>query len=266
MGEDQEARRRRVEEELRLLQGRMTLPGVDGRTMAERVLAQIVAEQVPTPVAQPPSRRERLRGWLRVRRARTAAALTGLLIVAVLTPPVRAAVADWFDFGGVEVRHDPSASLPPPSPVPGCGQGLSVEEAEREAGFEAVLPRQLSGRPTAAVSGDRRVLSLCWRASDGSVIRLDQFKATIDPVFWKTTRVPYEPVTVRGSGEGLWFDEPHKLRIDLLDAARNPYSTTVRSAGPTLLWEKTDTGTPLTLRLEGIDLRDRALEVAASVE
>ncbi|MER7173461.1 hypothetical protein [Streptomyces mesophilus] len=262
--EDPEARRRRVEEELRLLRSRMAVPDVDGRTMAERVLAQLVAEHVPTPVAQPPTRRERLRGWFRLRRARLAAALCGLLVVAVLTPPVRAAVADWFDFGGVAVRHDPSASVPPPSPVPGCGQALSVEEAARKAGFEPLLPDELSGRPAASVSADRRVISLCWRAADGSVIRIDQFNAAIDPLFWKTSRVPYEHVTVRGAGEGMWFPEPHRLRIDLRDERGESYSTTVRSAGPTLIWEKTGAAARLTLRIEGIDQRDRAMEVAAS--
>ncbi|WP_328707903.1 hypothetical protein [Streptomyces mesophilus] len=262
--EDPEARRRRVEEELRLLRSRMAVPDVDGRTMAERVLAQLVAEHVPTPVAQPPTRRERLRGWFRLRRARIAAALCGLLVVAVLTPPVRAAVADWFNFGGVAVRHDPSASPPPPSPVPGCAQALTVDEAARQAGFEPLVPSELSGRPAASVSADRRVISLCWRSADGAVIRLDQLRATIDPVFWKTTRVPYEPVTVRGAGEGMWFPEPHRLRIDLVDERGTSYSTTVRTAGPTLLWERTGSATGLTLRLEGIDQQDRAMEVAAS--
>ncbi len=263
MSEDQEAGRRRVEEELRQLRSRMSVPDVDGPTMAERVLAQLIAEHVPTPVPQPPSRRERLRGWLRMHRARIGAALAGLLVVAVLTPPVRAAVADWLNFGGVAVRHDPSAPVPTPSPVPGCGQGLTVDDAARKAGFEPMLPTELNGQPTAAVSGDRKVISLCWRAADGSVIRLDQMKARIDPIFWKTTRAPYTHVTVPGAGEGQWIPEPHKLRIDLLGPDDKPYATTVRTAGPTLLWEKTGNG--LTLRLEGIDLQDRAVEVAASV-
>lgn len=107
--------------------------------------------------------------------------------------------------------------------------------AARRAGFEPLLPREL-GRPSAAqVSADRRVLSLCWSTGDGEVIRLDQFRATLSPLFWKSTTVPYKPVTVNGES-GLWFAEPHRLELALVDEQGDEYARTVRTAGPTLLW------------------------------
>lgn len=113
----------RLPDELRALGRSLDEPGVAGsESMVERVLEQILAERVPVPVpvAEPPGRGERLRGvrrWARVRWRALTAGLCGLLTVLVLTPPVRAAVTDWFGFGGVEVRYDPSAV---PSPEPRC--------------------------------------------------------------------------------------------------------------------------------------------------
>ncbi|NGO12290.1 hypothetical protein G5C60_32950 [Streptomyces sp. HC44] len=256
----------RLPEELRALGRSLDPPGASGtESMVERVLEQILAEQVPVPVAEPPGPATRVlavRRWARMRRRSLTAALCGLLTVLVLTPPVRAAVVDWFGFGGVEVRYDPSGPHASPSPVPGCGQGLTVTEAAQRAGFEPLVPREL-GRPTAAqVSGDRRVMSLCWRTGDGEVIRLDQFRATLSPLFWKSTRVPYEPATVNGDS-GLWFAEPHRLELALIDDRGHEYARTVRTAGPTLLWQHRE---ERTLRLEGVQSRERAVAVAESVE
>ncbi|MFI6939392.1 hypothetical protein ACIBI4_08985 [Streptomyces sp. NPDC050418] len=270
--EDPETRRQRVEAELALLRSRMSVPDVDGHTMAERVLAQLVAEHVGAPAAQPPGRRERLTGWLRrfttwlrLRRARLAAGVCGLLVAAALTPPVRAAVADWFDFGGVRVRPAPTAPPPAAPAVPGCEQGLSLQQAERRAGFKPLLPKELtalSAPPAASVTDDGRVLSLCWTDAKGKVIRLDQFDATLDPMFTKEVGQEYEWVEVDG-GTGLWFDRPHRLTLRLTNPEGKPYSPQVRTAGPTLVWQER-TGSR-TLRLEGVGMRERAVEIAESV-
>ncbi len=264
-GERRSAGASRLPEELRALGRSMDPPGASGtESMVERVLEQILAERVPVPVAEPPGPRARVRAmrrWARLRRRSLVAALCGLLTVLVLTPPVRAAVIDWFDFFGVEVRYDPSAPPPSPSPVPGCEEGLGVADAARKAGFEPLLPREL-GRPAAAqVSGDRRVLSVCWRDGDGEVIRLDQFRAKLSPLFWKSTTAPHKPVTVSGDS-GLWFAEPHRLELALVDDRGREYARTVRTAGPTLLWTH---WSEVTLRLEGVASQPRALEIAESV-
>ncbi|MFF3341738.1 hypothetical protein [Streptomyces flavidovirens] len=246
--------------ELRELGRGMRIPDVDGATMAERVLAQIIAEAVPVPVAEPPGRAERVRAWARRRWRMLSAAVSGLLVVLVLTPPVRAAVAEWFDFGGVAVRYDPTASPPPGSPgagPPGCRQGLTVAEAALRAGFDPVLPAGLGDPVAAAVSADRRVLSVCWRG-----IRIDEFRATIDPLFHKMTPVPAAHTEVDGQ-TALWFPERHRLTLKLLDDESRPYAPQVRAAGPTLLWQRAE---GLTLRLEGVTTMERAVDIAESAD
>ncbi|MFJ2739153.1 hypothetical protein ACIO3O_05750 [Streptomyces sp. NPDC087440] len=256
-------------DELRELGQAIRVPEGVGDSMAERVLAQLLAEGVPAPAPTPPppvSRRTRLRAWLRRRWRALAAGLSGLLVVLALTPPVRAAVADWFGFGGVRVRYEPGRATPSPDPVPGCPGALTLAAAERRAGFAVRLPEAL-GRPGgASVSADGRVLSVCWAGggggggAGGGPVRLDVFRAALDPLFYKT--VSGEPEwTEVGRNTALWFPVPHRLTLRLQDAAGQPFAPVVRTAAPTLVWQPDDT---LTMRLEGVAPRARAVRVAAS--
>lgn len=160
----------RLPEELRALGRSLDAPGAGGsESMVERVLEQILAERLPVPVAQAPGPDERLRAvrrWARMRWRSLAATLCGLLAVLALTPPVRAAVLDWFDFGGVEVRYDPSAVPSPGAEVPGCGRSVSLAQAERRAGFEPLVPSALGAPDVVTVTAEprgRSLVSLCWR-------------------------------------------------------------------------------------------------------
>lgn len=253
-------------EELRALGRGIRVPDVDGESMAERVLARILAEHVPVPVAEPPGRWARARAWARRRWRALAAALSGLLVILVLTPPVRAAVADWFGFGGVAARVDPTATRAgsPGGGAPECTGGtgpLSVLEAAARAGFDPLLPSAL-GRPAgASVSADHRILSVCWHPDGGRTIRIDEFRATPAPLFYKTIHVPWESARVHGDDSALWFAEPHELRMLLQDEEGKPYEPVVRTAGPTLVWQKHG---ELTLRLEGEPSKSRAQEIANS--
>lgn len=275
--------RARLRAELRALGRGLEVPEYDGPTMAERVLAQIVAEAVPVPVPVPvaPGRAERVRVWMRRRSRLLSAALSGLLVVLVLTPPVRAAVADWFDFGGVEVRYDPSgpAAARPGSPVPGCDAPVTAAEAERRAGFRPVVPTAL-GVPAAIsmtrLPEDRSMITLCWR-EDGRTIRLDEFASALDPYFTKQVREQPEWLKVPdgdGDGDGgedgdedgdevdgLWFAQPHLLRFAMVTEDGLRWTRSQRTAGPTLLWVR---GGRMTLRLEGVSAQDRALSIAGS--
>ncbi|MEU9700791.1 hypothetical protein [Streptomyces sp. NPDC047981] len=251
-------------EELRELGRRLRVPDVGGETMAERVLAQLLAEQVPTPVRR--RRFDALRGSARRRWKALLAAVSGLLVVLVLTPPVRATVAEWFGFGGVEVRYDPGARPSPGTEVPGCEGAVPLEEAERRAGFEPLIPSALGPPDAVSVTGSaelgRAVISLCWRGKDGGTVRLDAFPARLDPGFAKQVRTQPEWVDLPDGAEGYWFAEPHLLSVPLTDPTGQEWTHSVRTAGPTLLW--TRNAGALTLRLEGEPSLAEARRIAES--
>ncbi|MGW7363049.1 hypothetical protein ACWGI8_06355 [Streptomyces sp. NPDC054841] len=269
-----------LRDELRELGRRLPVPDVDGESMAERVLARIVAESVPVPVPEPVhgragSRNSWLPGkswlprnswlsWIRRRRRALTVVLSGALVVLALTPPVRAAVADWFGFGGIEVRYDPSATPSPGAKVPPCPAPVAPAEAARQAGFAARVPAAL-GEPDAVsvsvVPGGLRAISLCWYEPSGTV-RLDEFPARLDLGFTKQVRVHPEGVELSGGRFGVWFAEPHVLRFPLTDETGQQWTESRRTAGPTLLWMSADERT--TLRLEGVAGFARGREIAES--
>ncbi|MFF1718961.1 hypothetical protein [Streptomyces sviceus] len=293
-GDSARKRTSRLPEELRALGRSLDAPGAGGtESMVERVLEQILAERLPVPVAQAPGPGERLRAVRRWARARArwrslTAALCGLLTVLALTPPVRAAVLDWFDFGGVEVRYDPSAVPSPGAEVPGCGRSLSLAQAERRAGFEPLVPAALGAPDAVTVTTEprgRSLVSLCWRER-GRIVRLDEYPARLDIGFTKRVWEQPEWLSLPGDSSGgdspggdssglgavndtaLWFPRPHLLSFWLVDAAGSHYTSEQRTAGPTLLWMH---GSGLldmpdvTLRLEGVASKARAVEISASL-
>ncbi|MFJ5261334.1 hypothetical protein ACIQAC_12815 [Streptomyces sp. NPDC088387] len=259
--------------------------GTGTESMVERVLEQILAERLAVPAVEPPGFRDRLRSlrrWARARRRSLTAALCGLLTVLVLTPPVRAAVFDWFDFGGVEVRYDPSAPAPTPAAVPGCAHPVSLAEAQRRAGFRPLVPGALGAPDAVSLTRepDRRFLvTLCWREGGGT-IRLDQDAASLDMGFVKTIREQPEWISL-GSGDpngawedwALWFPRPHLLSYDLVAPDGDRVTREERTAGPTLLWTQRGKagdggaggGDDVTLRLEGVTSKERAVKIMKSV-
>ncbi|MGW4819901.1 hypothetical protein ACWEP4_13065 [Streptomyces sp. NPDC004227] len=270
-------------EELRALGRSLDAPGAAAsagpeagpESMVERVLQQILADQVPVPVAEPAGAGERLRAvrrWTRTRWRSLMAALCGLLTVLALTPPVRAAVLDWFGFAGVEVRYDPSAVPSPGAEVPGCGRSLSLEQARRQAGFEPLVPDAL-GVPDAVTVTDeprgRFLVTLCWH-EQGRTIRLDEFPQRLDVSFAKSLREPPEWITLdTPSVDGvqdtaLWFPRPHLLSFWLMDADGHRFTRSKRAAGPTLLWMHGRGDDTVTLRLEGVASKARATRIARS--
>ncbi|WP_185930990.1 MULTISPECIES: hypothetical protein [unclassified Streptomyces] len=286
-GEQYDGNAERLREELRAF-GR-SLDGPDGsagsESMAERVLGQILAERLPVPVAEPAGVRGRMRvmrRWTRARWRSLVAAACGLLTVLALTPPVRATVTDWFGFGGVEVRYDPSAVPSPGARVPGCGRSLSLGEAERRAGFAPLVPEALGAPEAVTVSGlprGRFVVSLCWR-EEGRTIRLDAFPGRLDIAFTKSVREQPEWLSLGGEDSEagvpdpvLWFARPHVLSFWMVDTDGHRFTRAERTAGPTLLWGHRGAadgrgvaGDGVTLRLEGVASKARALEIAKTVE
>ncbi|MEU6883428.1 hypothetical protein [Streptomyces sp. NPDC046712] len=259
-----------LSDELRDLGRHLRVPDVDGETMAERVLAQLLTEQVPTPVPRRRfawARRAWLPfAWLRGRWKALIAALSGVLVVLVLTPPVRATVADWFGFGGVEVRYDPGAHPAPGAAVPGCPDPVPLEEAARRAGFTPLTPSALRTPDAVSVTGSaergRAVVSLCWRGDGGRTVRLDEFPARLDMGFGKQVQTHPEWVDMPDGDQGYWFAEPHLLRFPMTDASGEEWTHSIRTAGPTLLW--TRNAGALTLRLEGEPSLTEARRIAGS--
>jgi hypothetical protein len=186
---------------------------------------------------------------------------------------VRAAVADWFGFGGVAVRYDPSAVPSPGTWVPGCGgPSLTLAEAGRRAGFEPLLPDALGVPDAVTVTGepeDRFLMTLCW-TDHGHTIRLDTYPARLDVGFAKTTSVHPEWLSLdEDVPEGafpdpaLWFPRPHLLSFWLVDEHGDRFTRTKRTAGPSLLWTH---GGDMTLRLEGVASKARAVRIAKSLK
>ncbi|MFD9503511.1 hypothetical protein [Streptomyces sp. NPDC060035] len=289
-GSERDEDRARLRAELRALGHSLDVPETDGRTMAERVLAQIVAEAAPTPVREPPGPRERTGAWARRHARMLTAVLSGLLIVLVLTPPVRAAVVEWFDFGGVQVRYAPSAEPPghagtsrapdvgstgapdvsetPPDGVPDCTASVPMAEAARRAGFRPVVPGELGAPDAVAVTGlpeGRWMVTLCWHER-GRTIHLDEFASALDPYFTKQVRIRPQWLEL-GTGKGstrataLWFAQPHLLNFGMVGKDGVRWVRSERTAGPTLLWVR---GGQLTLRLEGVASQERARAAAES--
>ncbi|MEU0787440.1 hypothetical protein ABZ341_38610 [Streptomyces sp. NPDC006173] len=268
----------------RALDGPGTNAADPGESMAERVLSELLAmetspaparlsEGTPATVAGRPGPGAPLRSVrrrLRERRRVLMAGLCGAVTVLVLTPPVRAAVVDWFDFGGVEVRYDPSAAPSAGARVPGCpGPSLTSAQAARRAGFTPPVPGVLGAPDTITVTPEpqgRLLMNLCWR-EHGRTVRIDAFPARLDIGFTKTVREPPEWLSI-DDGEtpgspALWFARPHRLSFRLLDADGDSFSHAERTAGPTLLW--THHG-EVTLRLEGVSSKARALDIARSLK
>jgi hypothetical protein len=214
---------------------------------------------VPTPLA--PSRQQRLRRSVaeavaRRRRRAVLAVATAVALGLLVTPPVRAAVADWLGFAGVSVHLDlkpgPSVASPPPT----VGITIALDEASDLVAFTPVLLRALGPPQGVQVTADRRLLSMSWTDEDAGVVRLDQFDGRLDFSFAKTA--PGVQFTSVAGSFALWFDAPHEVVVLNADGTRR--TETARLAGHTLIWERAGT----TLRLEGDVGLARALEIAGS--
>jgi len=174
-----------------------------------------------------------------------------------VTPPVRAAVADWFGFAGVVVRHDPSPLPSPAPPPPTAGTTMSLDQARRLVSFEVAVPADLGTPDGVEVSADHRVLSMTWTKPATGTVRLDQFDGRIDYAFATSAPgVEFTSVSVAGA---VWFDRPH--RVGLLGPDGSRQRETARLGGQTLIWERGAT----TLRLEGELGREQAITIAESV-
>lgn len=217
----------------------------------EAVLAKVATEPVPVRRAWP----RRVLAWVGDRWRALLAAFTGAVLVAALTPPVRAAVEDWLGLGAVAVEVSPGPSLPS-APAPPAAAGVDLETARGLVSFDLPVPAVLGEPSGVEVSQDRAVVSMSWTGPDGPV-RLDQVGSPLAPYFVKTVRSPVEFTSVRGQ-RALWIDGPHELVVQ--DPGGRQRTEPARLAGRTLIWESVGR----TLRLEADISLARAVEIAES--
>ncbi|MFB9720970.1 hypothetical protein [Planobispora longispora] len=171
------------------------------------------------------------------------------------TPVGRAAVVEILKFAGIELRIGDPGPLPSGSPRPLPMEGTTtLEEARRQVVFPIVVPAELGEPDEVRISDRGRVVSMVWPG-----IRLDQYDGTLEVVFRKELGPPWpEETTVDGS-RAEWVPAKHGLTY-LPRAGGLPVET--RLSGPTLVWQRGGVG----LRLEGVTDRERAREIARSVQ
>ncbi|MGX7825760.1 hypothetical protein ACTG9Q_11770 [Actinokineospora sp. 24-640] len=222
-----------------------------GRSLEVTVTEDFTAA-VMTRIEAEPAPRRRGTAWLARRWRALVGALTAVVLVGALTPPVRAAVAEWLGLGAVSVRTGTGAP-PSSAPPPPTAAGGSLDQARSRAVFPIAVPARLGDPASVEVSADGRVVSMSWR--DGAV-RLDQVAGTLSPYFTKTVHGQVVFTTVRGA-EALWLPGPHRLVVDSSGVER---VEPPRLAGATLIWQTGD----ITLRLEGDLSRADAVAIAES--
>jgi hypothetical protein len=224
-----------LEDELRAL----------GRSAAVPPVAEGLAAKVLERVEEPPVRRT-FAAAVKDKWRALLAALVLLSAGALVAPPVRAAVAEWLNIGGVEAVQVPSGPSSAPAPPTVAGQ-LTLAEAATVAGFTPTFPTKL-GTPT-AIEATPGFVAMSWRSQG---IRLEQFQAELSPMYLKKyySELEYLPAV-----DAYWFSTPHELV--LLKPAGG--EQVVRVAGPTLVWVRSG----VTFRLEGVPDKARAVTLVS---
>ncbi|MGC4866546.1 hypothetical protein ACLQ3B_14065 [Micromonospora sp. DT53] len=198
-------------------------------------------------------------------RSLVAAALVAL-IVAVVLPPSRAAIADavtgLLRFAGVSIATSPASTLPSGTAAPLPGQrAVALDEARQAVRFPIRLPARLGPPEQVLVAdpdatGRYRVATLLY---DGGTLRVDAFDGRLNLSFHKEVMPPgAEWVQVNGDF-AVWVDGPHVLSY--VDRGGGIRSATARLAASTLIWQDND----VSYRLEGDLTETEATEIARSL-
>jgi len=193
------------------------------------------------------------------RRWAYAVAALALLFGATMaaSPAARTDVLRWLGLKSVEIKKQP------PRPRPGAGLNLgtpSTVDALRKRGVRVRVPRALKDSPDVYAT---RLFDGTLAASlvyDGPVL-VQTFRASVDRFIEKSVASAdaVEDVTVNGK-PGYFITGAHGFAFEAPNA--DVYYEDQRIAGNTLLVE----GDGLLLRIEGAITKDRAVEIAKSVE
>jgi hypothetical protein len=202
---------------------------------------------------------DRLRRHWRAATAVAVALLLGLLAVS----PAGARIAQWLGLGAVQVVQDgaPATGAPDPASTDGFTE-VTLDVAGDRVAFPLAVPAALGPPTRVLLNPDATVVSMVWDNGDpaapGPPIRLDQVAGRPDYVVVKKYANDIEFTRVNGA-DAFWLRVPHPLSYT--DAVGVGHTEPSRIAGPTLIWQD---GT-VTLRLEGVDDEQRALQIARSM-
>jgi hypothetical protein len=211
---------------------------------------------------------------LLLRRAVLLPALTALVILAsvlAFSPNARSAVASWFHLAGVQIESGRLA----PGPLGhnlALGERVTLGDAQNRLAFPILMPRLPGlGRPDEIYVGMgsfQSSVSLVYRARHGlpraATTGVGLLITEFHRRFFDAKLLPIgtnlEQVTI-GKGFGLWLTgAPHTVYY--VDVHGKLLRDTIRLAGDVLVWQH---GT-VTMRLEGKISRQRAIEIARSME
>jgi hypothetical protein len=239
-----------LERELRTLSARLDVPSAPDMRLAVRTR---LAEPAPLSAGQPGRRRATVKVL-----ASVATVLILLGVAFTLSPPMRAAAADFFRFAGVDVRWgEPASSVAPTAVLPSQTSVDRVAAAQRQVDFPIDVPSRLGVPDRVVIADGGRVVSLIYTRSD-EVIRLDEFDGTLDPVFAKVVGTEAVHLDVSGA-DALWLKEPHSVTYVGRDGT--PAEASARLSGATLIWQSGQ----VTYRLEGELNLAEAAAIAASL-
>jgi hypothetical protein len=193
---------------------------------------------------------------------------SSLAAVAALVLLAGAALAVGIGLRGLSIVF---VETPPPgaSEELRLGEPVTLTEAQAEAPFRILLPSGEIGRPDEVYADSRagvHQVTLVYRTSSGGKgvdLLITQFLARpeLDAAVKQVgPGTSVEAVTV-GDHQGFWIaGEPHMLTY--VDPNGRLIEDRIRLVGDVLVWQEGD----VTLRLEGAESREAAIQIAESME
>jgi hypothetical protein len=241
-----------LERELRALGSELAVPPASDLVPAVRAR-----------LAAPPRRAPLLRRPLVI----ALAALALAVAAAMAVPQARTAILEFLRIQGATVERVPV----PPTVTRvelGLGEPVSLPEARAQLAFVPLVPDFPGlGRPDGvyvdelALGGE---IVFLYGTENAPRLLLSEFRGDLNPELMSKTAGPgtlIEPVTVAEGSPGFWIaGAPHELFY--LGPDGEPIRDVVRLAANVLVWERGR----LTLRIEGAITKERALELARTLD
>jgi hypothetical protein len=195
------------------------------------------------------------------------AALALAVAAAMAVPQARTAILEFLRIQGATVERVPDQPTVTRVEL-GLGEPVSLAEARSQLAFDPLVPDFPGlGAPDAVyvdelAFGGQIVFLYGTEAAPRFLV--SEFRADLNPQLLSKAAGPgtsIEPITVAGRHPGFWVaGAPHELFYLGPDGEAQP--DTVRLAENALLWQRGR----LTLRIEGAITKERALELAATLD